>query len=165
MRKMLRKIILEILADGKEYTIFQLKEHIQEKTGYIYKRDYTESQLSGVLHALRGSGSILRQDRGSYILAKPPGIKGAIADVESPAFAGAAAVSEQDIQEKTKTASLSLKTLYQELQQRLQEDYAFILQSMKHIDLSSSESEDVQVFHKLLRLRDTMQDIMEQDAN
>lgn len=71
----------------------------------------------------------------------------------------------QEIQEETKTCSLSLKTLYQELQQRLQEDYAFILLSMKHIDLSVSANEDVQVFHKLLRLRDAMQDIMEQDAH
>ena len=66
MRKKLRKMIIEIMSDGKEYSVYKLKEEIQRSSGLTYKEDYTESQLSGAIHRLYINGLLLRQDRGSY---------------------------------------------------------------------------------------------------
>lgn len=166
MRKRIRQIILEVMADGKVYTIFEFKESIHQKTGYVYKIDYTESQLSGAIKYLHSKGRILRSDRGSYILATAsnPQTAGVVED----SLSEQATVSEQYASQVSgqephleSNLPLSLKKLALEMRYRLQADYVFILQAMKNVDLSSSEDEDIQIFHKLLRLRDAIQKVME----
>ena len=151
MRKKLRKMITEIMSDGKEYSVSDLKEAIQRSSGLIYKEDYTESQLSGAIYLLYSNGRLLRQDRGSYILAdttkkQPCHLK----------------LSPQPT-EHANSAPLPIDELLTEMKCQLKEHYAFICQAMKNVDLTPYKNvEDVrQTFDKLLKLRAALQEFME----
>ena len=152
MRKKLRKMITGIMSDGKEYSISGLKEEIQRSSGLTYKEDYTESQLSGAIYLLCSSGCLLRQDRGSYILADPT--KKAAMPSEAEPLQPA---------EHANSAPLPLEELLAEMKCRLKEHYAFICQAMKNVDLTPYKNvEDVrQTFEKLLKLRAALQEFME----
>lgn len=152
MRKKLRKMIIEIMSDGKEYSVYKLKEEIQRSSGLTYKEDYTESQLSGAIHMLYINGRLLRQDRGSYILAVFPPKAAAPSESESSQPA-----------EHANSAPLPLEELLAEMKCRLKEHYAFICQAMKNVDLTPYKNvEDVrQTFEKLLKLREALQEFME----
>ena len=152
MRKKLRKMITEIMSDGKEYSVSDLKEAIQRSSGLIYKADYTESQLSGAIYLLYSNGRLLRQERGSYILA----------DSTQKAAAPSEAESTQPA-EHANSAPLPLEELLTEMKCQLKEHYAFICQAMKNVDLTPYKNvEDVrQTFEKLLKLRAALQEFME----
>ena len=152
MRKKLRKMITEIMSDGKEYSVSDLKEAIQRSSGLIYKADYTESQLSGAIYLLYSNGRLLRQERGSYILA----------DSTQKAAAPSEAESTQPA-EHANSAPLPLEELLTEMKCQLKEHYSFICQAMKNVDLTPYKNvEDVrQTFEKLLKLREALQEFME----
>ena len=152
MRKKLRKMITEIMSDGKEYSVSDLKEAIQRSSGLIYKADYTESQLSGAIYLLYSNGRLLRQERGSYILA----------DSTQKAAAPSEAESTQPA-EHANSAPLPLEELLTEMKCQLKEHYSFICQAMKNVDLTPYKNvEDVrQTFDKLLKLRAALQEFME----
>ena len=153
IRKKLRKIITEIMSDGKEYSVAELKDEIQRSSGLIYKMDYTESQLSGAIHLLHKNGRILRRDRGSYILADDSTQKAA-----SPSESESSQTTEH-----ANSAPLPLEELLTEMKCQLKEHYAFICQAMKNVDLTPYKNvEDVrQTFEKLLKLRAALQEFME----
>ena len=152
MRKKLRKMITEIMSDGKEYSVSDLKEAIQRSSGLTYKEDYTESQLSGAIHRLYINGLLLRQDRESYILA-----------VSTPKAAAPSESESSQPAEHANSAPLPLEELLTEMKCQLKEHYAFICQAMKNVDLTPYKNvEDVrQTFEKLLKLRAALQEFME----
>ena len=152
MRKKLRKMITEIMSDGKEYSVSDLKEAIQRSSGLIYKEDYTESQLSGAIYLLYSNGRLLRQDRGSYILA----------DTTKKAAMPSEAEPLQPT-EHANSAPQPIDELLTEMKCQLKEHYAFICQAMKNVDLTPYKNvEDVrQTFDKLLKLRAALQEFME----
>ena len=64
MRKRLRNLLSEIMADGQEHSLPELKDAIRQKTGLVYKQDYFESHWSGAIKDLRSDGRIRRLERG-----------------------------------------------------------------------------------------------------
>lgn len=71
MRKRLRNLLTEIMADGQEHSLPELKDAIRQKTGLVYKQDYFESHWSGAIKDLRSDGRIRRLERGNYIWLRP----------------------------------------------------------------------------------------------
>ena len=45
----LQRKILEIMADGKERSVAEIKEALKNQKSLIYKKDFTEGHLSGSL--------------------------------------------------------------------------------------------------------------------
>ena len=47
MRKRLRNLLSEIMADGQEHSLPELKDAIRQKTGLVYKQDYLKATGPG----------------------------------------------------------------------------------------------------------------------
>ena len=62
----LQRKILEIMADGKERSVAEIKEALKNQKSLIYKKDFTEGHLSGSLLVMKKSGKLHQRTRGTY---------------------------------------------------------------------------------------------------
>ena len=63
----LRSALREVMEDGKDRKIPEMKEDVLIQKGLEYKKDYTEGNLAGVIRSMRLSGELIQTGRGSYI--------------------------------------------------------------------------------------------------
>lgn len=63
----LRSALREVMGDGKDRKIPEMKEDVLIQKGLEYKKDYTEGNLAGVIRSMRLSGELIQTGRGSYI--------------------------------------------------------------------------------------------------
>lgn len=63
----LRSALREVMEDGKDRKIPEMKEDVLIQKGLEYKKDYTEGNLAGVIRNMRLSGELIQTGRGRYI--------------------------------------------------------------------------------------------------
>lgn len=66
----LRSALREVMGDGKDRKIPEMKEDVLIQKGLEYKKDYTEGNLAGVIRSMRLSGELIQTGRGSYIVGR-----------------------------------------------------------------------------------------------
>lgn len=161
IRETLRRLIADIMSDGKERKIPLIKSSIQDRANLTYGVDYTESQISGALNTLKKTGILRVVQRGVYVAVTPTV---ATADTMDETTEPESPTVSHD-SELTKTAiSLTekqLSALYGEITERLRYDHEFILAELRNVDLSRSQEFDLQIITKIFNMRDTIKKLIE----
>lgn len=173
----LKDAIMDVMSDGKEREVFDIKKAIQEEHNMKYKVDYQEGHLAGSLRTLRVAGKLKITGRGVYKLGTGiPEPKAEKAVRVGPTAARKPLKInmqlrdplelqevEKMIEEKchSEGKKTTLGQLRQEVFSALKSQYDYLVQEMETRTLSSIEvTSDLENIRKLLELKNDLEGIL-----
>ena len=147
-------IIKDIMKDGKERTLTEIRKEIQSQQNMVYKKDYTDGIFSGVIRSMKLSGLLYKTEYGCYRYKTAP---------------DKTEQKESDFNEypESKEAKEMCKEPFELLladtQQQLKKQYNIFIKNMKknsEVDLTQLSESELQNAMHLLKIKRYYEDLI-----
>lgn len=147
-------IIKDIMKDGKERTLAEIRKEIQSRQNLVYKKDYTEGVFSGVIRSMKLSGLLYKTEYGCYVY-KP--------DADNAEQKERAFNEYSEPEEAEEICKKPFELLLAETQQQLEKQYNIFIQKIKknsEVDLTQLSESELQNALHLLKIKRYYEDLI-----
>lgn len=150
--KILQKKIMELMMDQNSRDIPGIKEDLARKKDFVYKRDYREGHLAGVLRVLSSNGELEKVERGVYTLGRT--------GRQPFTRPQRTEMAEEDSQELLTAGEASLEQIWQEALFSLEAQYQSLVARMDAVAMSSLTPADFEYVKKLSELKEELKGVL-----
>ncbi|MCI8516678.1 MAG: hypothetical protein HFG75_07410 [Hungatella sp.] len=158
----LRRKILEIMADGEARSVADIKESLESQKNLIYKKDFTEGHLAGTLRVLKETGKLEQEIRGIYRLSKRSQDSEQKTEILVIPVGGEGNRRPQLSEEPAKEywTGETFKSLKKEILDRFQDEYECLKECLNASSVGALDMEEFKRAGELLELKNDLEKIL-----
>lgn len=150
----LRSALREVMEDGKDRNIPEMKEDVLVQKGLEYKKDYTEGNLAGVIRNMRLSGELIQTGRGRYIVGRMNSNQQTYLEKDKK--------KNHEVEMKTEECKNRFVPLLIEIEHSIEnqyKDFQSKIQNSCEVDLAQLTEDELKAAIRIVRIKKAYEDL------